>query len=237
MSHRYECTSPSDTPDIATIVASLQHHSTYIIDLTNLHDDIVTEERIRSLKTHYSSQLPEDHTVFRSNAKALSIRKVIAREQFMMRQDHFVEAISQFSRTATRLMTQLAEELKIDRSFLSDPYAYSHINEDILEGILSEEWSYSLHGSHYHFYNSTTSQTLEVMTGFENRYDALDPYFFHQYLSSTQEYKELANVLQHGFHDMARVFDILEEVGRLQTIEEKRGDQVISGLFLDLTPK
>jgi hypothetical protein len=91
---------------------------------------------------------------------------------------------------------------------------YSKIqNADLLNGQenLSDNWWFDVHGEHCMFTNLTTGQILEVSLGNMESIGNLDPYFFYNFLKTTENFKHLIKHFNHAFHDTFDFFKSLEK--------------------------
>jgi hypothetical protein len=95
-------------------------------------------------------------------------------------------------------------------------------NADLLSGqtTLSGNWWYDVHGAHCLFQNTVTGQMLEVSLGNESSPGNLDPYFFHQFLRSTESLRHLAAHFPRPFADMLAFF---EELARQRVLVHLHG--------------
>ena len=82
---------------------------------------------------------------------------------------------------------------------------------------LSENWDYLIHGNECRFRNTATGQVVDMRLGDFGRKETIpDPYFFAEFVQTTSTQTQLSALLDDGFHDMKRVFDILENTGFLK---------------------
>ncbi len=83
---------------------------------------------------------------------------------------------------------------------------------------LSDNWYFDVHGEHCLFKNVITGQTLEVSLGGNESIDNLDPYFFFNFLKTTDHLKHLTGYFQNPFSDMLSLFEELEKQKIMQHI-------------------
>ncbi|UZR98877.1 DUF6896 domain-containing protein [Chondrinema litorale] len=76
---------------------------------------------------------------------------------------------------------------------------------------LSNGWGFYVHGEHCLFDNIFSGQKIEVSLGRDHFIENLDPYFFYQFLNSTDELKHLSKHFENPFSDMLDFFIKLEE--------------------------
>ncbi|MBT30442.1 MAG: hypothetical protein CMO01_12355 [Thalassobius sp.] len=76
---------------------------------------------------------------------------------------------------------------------------------------LSNGWGFFVHGEHCLFENIYSGQKLEVSLGRDEFIKNLDPYFFYQFLNTTEEFKHLIKYFENPFSDMLDFFMQLEK--------------------------
>lgn len=74
------------------------------------------------------------------------------------------------------------------------------------KGILNEEWTFYLHGSHCRFDNLKNGKTVEVRYTEKPEFGCLDGFFFYNYMQTTDRFKDLAS----WFIDHINVCDALD---------------------------
>lgn len=88
------------------------------------------------------------------------------------------------------------------------------------------DWYYNVHGEHCLFTNYITGQTLEVSLGDKDSIGDLDPYFFYNFLETTDEYKYLIKYFDQPFSDTYKFFEDL--------VEQKKMECIYDGVFRKL---
>lgn len=88
---------------------------------------------------------------------------------------------------------------------------------------LTKEMVYELlvameHGEHSMFENLDTGQKLEVSLGNTDDIGNVDPYFFYDFLKSTENFKHLIQYFKNPFGDMLNFFEVLEKQKILFTV-------------------
>lgn len=98
------------------------------------------------------------------------------------------------------------EEIKSGHYFLIS-------NAEIFSGEdhLSDNWYFDVHGEHCLFENLKTGQKIEVSLGNEDSIGNIDPYFFYDFLKTTDNLAYLAEYFKNPFKDMLTFFEQLEE--------------------------
>jgi hypothetical protein len=149
-----------------------------------------TEEEQAAVLEHLRALLP-DHTVFRnyppSGVLLMTILPVVPRARVLERRDDVLRAIDEYCRTSARLVEMLEADT------------------------LPDEWSASEHGEHCKFWNRETGQEVEAPIPGMIDLEYVDPYFFALFVKSTPGLERVAELIEHEFHDGARILDIVLE--------------------------
>lgn len=93
-------------------------------------------------------------------------------------------------------------------------------NADLLNGQenLSDNWWFDVHGEHCLFKNLITGQTLEVSLGNKESIANLDPYFFYNFLETTENFRHLTKYFKNPFNDTLNLFKKLEKKQKMVNI-------------------
>ncbi|MGI9652081.1 DUF6896 domain-containing protein [Chryseobacterium sp. RLHN22] len=93
-------------------------------------------------------------------------------------------------------------------------------NADLFNGQehLSDNWWFDVHGEHCLFRNLITGQTLEVSLGNEESIANLDPYFFYNFLETTENFRHLTKYFKNPFNDTLNLFKKLEKKQKMVNI-------------------
>jgi len=160
----------------------------------------VAEEK-KAIITFLKNHLPENFSVFNSGgdkeSESVTIMPVIKR--------HIIE-----------------ENETLIRESISD---YINLCKELMNGLeanpnLSEEWHTFRHGQHIQFTNKKSEQIVEVPILGISKINDVDPYFWGEFVKSTEKYNTVNNLIKHKFHDSARILDCLTTKDSLIT----RGD-------------
>jgi hypothetical protein len=85
--------------------------------------------------------------------------------------------------------------------------------------LLSNGWTYDVHGEHCLFLNTLTQQKIEVSLGNDEMLTDLDPYFFYSFLKSTPTYHSLSELFStNPFKQMCQLFDYLVSENYMQNV-------------------
>jgi len=80
-----------------------------------------------------------------------------------------------------------------------------------------EDWRYEFHGQHCRFVSKVAGQILEVDISCGLEFGVLDPYFFVEYIRSTEAHSHLAPFLR-DYQSSLRTLEIMERRGTLRRI-------------------
>ena len=146
----------------------------------------------------------------------LTVKKVIDEEVVLANKDLFIQAINSYLYISDELIFELAKALNLSPEEISLDRLHEarHSKGDTK---LSGNWVYLFHGNECRFRDTATGQVVDMrLKDFGNKEVIPDPYFFAEFIQTTSTHKELSALLDDGFHDTRRVFDILENIGHLK---------------------
>lgn len=143
------------------------------------------------------------------DSKTVTVMEVISKEEVAALQPVFLDAARRFRTDAGSLAHRLAEINNISVSELSTHGA--NITA------FPEGWKVYRHGIHYAFTHEMTKQHLEVCFVFGTEFGVLDPYFFYQYMATTQGIGAPKQIVK-PYHDTSRAMQLLEANGSLKRI-------------------
>jgi len=155
---------------------------------------------------------------YRNDETYITIIQVINKESILCNAEMFMEAIDRFLNLADKLLLNLAQNLKfevhdLERYIYSEDFITSRIAST---GMLDNNWDYFFHGSECRFQNKTTGQIVDItLRRVSNRYARVNPYFFGEYVHTTDQEEAIASFIKHKFHDSLRILEILEENNHL----------------------
>ncbi|RKO68735.1 hypothetical protein D7322_25400 [Sphingobacterium puteale] len=132
--------------------------------------------------------------------------------------DEILEAMGQHKALAHVLIGKLIAET--DQPATAEIEAgnyYEIVDADILNGNenLTDHWWFDVHGEHCMFKNLITNQVLEVSLGDKESIGNLDPYFFYNFLQTTDSVKHLIKYFDNPFSDMLNLFEELERQNKM----------------------
>lgn len=179
-------------------------------------NDIDTERQRfgEKLKTKLEGYLIGIHTI----EPIIGIRKLMTNNEIDNHQEFFEECAYDYRELATKLILQLAQQLKVDIQNESPYWAFlKYWQENGQKGTMGD-WNYYFHGFHCHFIHKETKQEIEASVVFGLEFGDLDPYFFTNYILSTPEYQPLEIDIYENYHDGLRIIERMTELGRFEKI-------------------
>lgn len=113
--------------------------------------------------------------------------------------------------------TDQPEKTEIERG-----HYYEIENAELLNGQenLSDNWWFNVHGEHCMFINMTTGQTLEVSLADRESVSNLDPYFFYNFLETTNTLNHLTKYFKNPFSDTLDLFEKLKREQKMINVYE-----------------
>jgi hypothetical protein len=131
-----------------------------------------------------------DCSVFRSGSDAdsqwVSLVRVISAATVAAHKDELLAAIADYASTVRQLRK-------------------AHLSGDALP-----DWSAYEHGEHCDFENQQTGQCVTVPLWSASE-GTPDPGFLHEFITTSPRQRHLAALMPQGFHDAARVLDLLAD--------------------------
>ncbi len=118
-------------------------------------------------------------------------------------------------KTITQLLIDklITETEQPEKTAIEAGHYYEIQNADLLNGQenLPDNWWYDVHGEHCLFKSWATGQVLEVSLGDKESIANLDPYFFYNFLETTDDLKHLTKYFKNPFNDTLTFFKRLEQ--------------------------
>lgn len=134
-------------------------------------------------------------------------------------------AIDSYRMIAEQLLdTLIAETSQPQKEEIRKGNYYEIQNAPLLNGkeTLSDNWYFEVHGEHCMFKSLITEQVIEVFLSTKESTGDLDPFFFHNFLSTTNNFKHLAVYFKKPFHDTLAFFEDLERQKLLVRVDRVR---------------
>ena len=133
-------------------------------------------------------------------------------------ENEMLEAMDSFCALAEQLIYKLIHETdQPEKAKILTGHYYEIQHAGLLNGqlSLSDNWDFEVHGEHCRFENLLTGQILEVSLIGKEDVTNLDPYFFNEFLRTTEDLKYLAQNFKNGFKDTLDFFQELERRGKM----------------------
>lgn len=184
----------------------------------------IVEEK-KTIIAFLKNQLPEYFSVFNSGGDSesewVTIMPVIKQHIIQENETLIRESISEYINLCNELMNGLETDLNnISKAFHNPQHEESLSNyfnffDKLMDRLetdpnLSEEWYTFRHGQHIRFTNRKSGQIIEVPIFGISKINEVDPYFWGEFVKSTEKYNSLNNLIEDTFHDSARILHYLK---------------------------
>jgi len=182
----------------------------------------ITEEK-KNIITLLKNELPENFSVFNSGGDSesewVTIMPVIKRHVIKENETMIRVSISDYIDTCNELMKDFKTELNDiaeawQRLQHGDYEDFLKLFSKLVDHLktdqkISKEWHTFRHGQHIRFTNKKSEQIVEVPILGISKISQVDPYFWGEFIASTEKYNSINNLIEHTFHDSARILDYL----------------------------
>lgn len=209
---RVNCQSFSEIPDIdeIKILATDEYH--LVLQFPRSVEPFNPDSIINRL----SVQLPE-YSIFYSGVTKetnnITVKKVIDERVILENADLFLNAVRNYLNLADDLITRLAKKLNYPPENISVDWIFEI---EKTNGKLEGDWEYMFHGHECRFRNLVTEQIVDArLRDYRNELAIPDPYFFAQYVRTTEAEAQVSAMIKDDFHDMSKSLDVLVENGYL----------------------
>jgi uncharacterized protein DUF6896 len=219
---RITCHRVDEIPSLTRIrdlVSDDQHLVLRFPSALGVNDGVLIDGVLQQL----APQLPDDSVFFSGGSAGelwITILKVISVREVLENAELILAGARRFQAVAAERMTALARKLNLPLEAFADAFLRFQLKSD--SGDLDAGWRYGFHGAECRFTNTRTGQVVEVLLGFYPEFGVLDPYFFSQFLSTTEGLELVAGLFKHPYHDAARALDILEQQGLLKQVTDPK---------------
>lgn len=140
-------------------------------------------------------------------------------QEILANKDSIYLCAKAFRNDANTLMLQLSQMFCFDindcGAFPLSVYKTNYYKK----GILDNDWTFYIHGSHCRFDNLKTGQIVEVRYTEKPEFGFLDGFFFFDYMQSTEKFKDLAN----WFGNYLNVYEAIELLSDEGILTKKPG--------------
>lgn len=226
---RLTCPAVADIPSLEDIRALVTREQHLVLQFPLSKRFLFGRQQLldkRSLIDTLARKLPE-YSIFDSGGMEglewVTVKAVVSKELVLAHADAFVAAAKQFRVSAQMLIALLADKLGASEEAFGNEAFRFELSDDQYDGESGENWHYAFHGYECRFQNQTTQQVLDVKLGYPGEWGVLDPYFFYEFIKTSLEFQEILALLEDGFHDAARVLDVLEAAGLLRLVVDRHG--------------
>ena len=176
---RIDCPSIFDVPDTDSLAARADGDQHVVLQFPSLHAD-----EAKTLIAHLSNALPS-FSVFQSSPTLSPAKVTVLR----------VISDSAIFTNVARISAAVTDYLLTSQALV----------EQLRSGTPAECWQIEEHGAHCRFENTETGQIVEATIAGTN--EPIDPYFFSEFVCSSARHSELSLLINHKFHDGARILD------------------------------
>lgn len=136
-------------------------------------------------------------------------------------EQELLDAMDNYKTIAEIVINKLITETdQPEKAKIQAGYYYEIQDAELLDGqtTLSDNWSFFVHGEHCMFENLTSGQILEVSLGSKESIGNLDPYFFYNFLKTTDSIKYLIEYFPVPFQDTLGFFEKLTKEWKMYHI-------------------
>lgn len=189
---------------------------------------LVFEEPLQGERASVGSFLRQHLTGFEvgihMNEPEITIRKIITEEEVVNNQLFFEQCAKDYRALAIHLMAELSKKLGIEFDKDFPGRTLNPLKRDRGQGRLGD-WRYYLHGFDCGFEHEKTKQCIEASLIHGEEYGALDPYFFTNYIKSSQQYYPLPVEIYEDYADGAKIIEVMLRLGKLELINSNIPDR------------
>jgi hypothetical protein len=148
----------------------------------------------------------------------INIAKLITDKEIEDNQVFFEQCAKDYRQLGGELILKLIEKLNIPLNTKFPLITFNKLKQGNQTGIL-DEWRYYIHGFHCGFNHQRTGQSIEVPLVFGLEFGDLDPYFFSDFIKSTEAYKPLPVEIFEDYADGHRINQKMLALGLFEKIE------------------
>lgn len=164
--------------------------------------------------------LPDKVVYDRKWDKTIFISPSIHNDQILQKKLELYECAKAFRQDANFLMGLMAVTFGINLETLDGLHELKHKKSEKQRGKLNEYWNYYLHGAECRFENVKTKQVVEVIVVTKPEFGYLDCYFFYNYMSTTERFRNLAAFFNNDHKNICKAIDLLVLEGVLTRVDE-----------------
>lgn len=148
------------------------------------------------------------------------IYRSIATSKILEKKEEIHNAARTFRDDGIKLMKILGETYQINPFNSRELFDLKRKSRDTKQrGPVNDEWDFYFHGAECQFKNQKTGQIIELVITNGSEFGGLNSYFFLQYLKTTPKFKMLANFFSDDSKSVTKAFNLLEDLGELERID------------------
>ncbi|WP_188112325.1 hypothetical protein [Aquimarina sp. RZ0] len=207
------CNSLKEIPDFKTI-KSLPR---------GIEWKIVFADKIKSKREKIGNQWKFEHPEFEVGIHTvvpeINITKLITDKEIEENQDFFEKCAKDYRDLAIKLINEFADKhsIVIDSEYPMNTLC--HTNKFGYEPIgKMNGWKYAFHGIHCGLTNIKTGQRIEIPLNYGLEFGQLDPYFFTNFIKSSNEYQPLPIGIYCDYADGKRIMEKMVELGKFEYV-------------------
>lgn len=185
----------------------------------------MSRERKEQLVNSLQSNMPENYSVFDAGCRKywnhITVKEVISELEIDKLIPDIVNAAKEFRRQSEFLAKGIAKLNNVPITSLWE-------KSDEID-VFPIGWKCSHHGQHYYCENIESGQVIEVPIWYGEEFGVLDPYFFSQFIDSTQSLNMPTSIVD-WYHDMSRVMDTMLKKGLMKQVKGTKFE--VSGIVI-----
>ncbi len=174
----------------------------------------ISRERKEQLVDSLKGNIPENYSVFDAGCRKywslITVKQVISELEIDSLIPEIVNAAKEFRKQSEFLAKEIAKLNNV-------PIANLWEKSDEID-VFPIGWECYHHGQHYCCENIESGQMIEVPIWYGEEFGVLDPYFFSQFIDSTQSLSMPSSIID-WYHDMSRVMDIMIKKGLMKEVK------------------
>lgn len=173
----------------------------------------------QSIGERWRAKYPQFQIGIHTTKNEIRISKLITDKEVIENQYFFEQCAKDYRNLARKLINEFADRHHI----LIDPdypmRTLGHTNRFGYEPIgKMGSWRYAFHGIHCSFSNIKTGQYIEVPLNFGLEFGQLDPYFFSNFIKTTESYAPLPTEIHHEYEDGKVILNQMIKLGKFEYV-------------------
>lgn len=184
------------------------------------------QELRESIGADWKAKLPDFSIGIHMLKPEINISKLISDDEITKHSTFFELCAKDYRKLATHLIYSLASHF----DEIIDPENAMHTFGKYKRGRQSGAmglWKYSLHGSDCRFQNTKTGQTIEVYLLTQLEFGILDPYFFIQFMKTTESYQAMPIEIYEDYPEGYLILEKMVKLGKFEKINTVAGHEKV----------